>query len=141
MTDKFMGFPYPIVQGPQGYFARQSGTEQIKADILILLLTNPGERVYEVDFGTPLNDLFFDPNDETIAAKARQMIIDSLNKYEPRVKIEQITVTTGLDSNTRSPLDDGSEGGGVLTIKIDFIDPDNIPEVQSLVLEVPISAG
>lgn len=41
---KFLGLQYPLVKTPRGILAQKSGIAQIKADLLQLLLTNPGER-------------------------------------------------------------------------------------------------
>lgn len=54
--DKFKGCPYPIVKDAKGYFHTQKGIEQIKSDLLILLLTNPGERCLPGDTVIPLAD-------------------------------------------------------------------------------------
>lgn len=44
MAERFAGLPYPISKDAGGLFHKQSGIDQIKSDLLILLLTNPGER-------------------------------------------------------------------------------------------------
>lgn len=134
--NKFIGFPYPIIDNPRGYFFKQHDLEQIKADMLILLLTYPGSRIMLPDFGTPLDDLIFDPNDATLASKARAMIINSIKLWEPRVAIDQIEVTTTADD--LNAQDDLSEAGAILMIKIAFIDPQDIQNVQELRLEVPL---
>jgi hypothetical protein len=43
MTE-FAGAPYPITKDPMGYFRIQSGIDQIRSDLLALILTNAGER-------------------------------------------------------------------------------------------------
>lgn len=53
---KFLGLQYPIVKTPRGLFAQKSGIDQIKADLLQLLLTNPGERCLTGDTKIPLAD-------------------------------------------------------------------------------------
>lgn len=142
MANNFKGFPYPIQSGAQGFFGSPADDiEQIKSDLLILLLTNPGERVMLPEFGTPLNDLFFDPNDATLAARARQMIIDSITQWEPRIAVDQIAVTTTADRNMLSPDDDLTEMEGILTITIQFRDPGNVTEKHALKLEVPLPGG
>ena len=56
---KFKGMPYPIVPDARGLLHTQSGIDQIKADMLSLLLTNPGERVFLPTYGTPLRKFIF----------------------------------------------------------------------------------
>ena len=84
-SGSWKGFAYPIIKGPKGFFGIQSGINQIKSDLLILLLTSPGERVMLPTFGTPLKDLIFEPGDASLVSRARQMIINSITQWEPRI--------------------------------------------------------
>jgi phage baseplate assembly protein W len=139
---KFLGFPYPIQKTVRGYFSSQSeDVDQIKSDLLILLLTNPGERVMNPRYGTPLKKLIFEPNDPRIVAEARNVIINSIKQWEPRVSLKQVEVLTRVDENSLSPLDDKSEIDHLLTIRIVFFDPNEIQTVQELTLEVPLPGG
>jgi phage baseplate assembly protein W len=79
-SNSWKGFPYPIVKTSGGFFRAGSGAAQIKSDLLILLLTYPGERVMLPEFGTPLQDLIFEPGDKTLISQARQMIIKSITR-------------------------------------------------------------
>ena len=123
------GMPYPIVKHPLGFLFSQKGLDQVRSDLLALLLTNPGERVMLPDFGTPLRSLLFEPNDPTSASKAREMIAKAINMWEPRITIKNIVVTNGMDT--------GVDSDHVLGISIEFFDPGKISEVQELRLEIP----
>ncbi len=136
----FMGCPYPVRTNPRGLFHTQSGINQIKADLLILLMTNPGERVMLPEFGTPLKRLVFEPNDETLADQARQMIINSIKTWEPRITVENIEVYNSFDQDL-SPEDNLVEVDHILGIRIRFFDPQNIKDVQELKLELPLAGG
>lgn len=140
-TSDFRGFRYPIIKTPKGYFPVHIGVDQIKADLLILLLTSPGERVMLPEFGTPLKDLIFDPNDATLAERARSMVANSIAEWEPRISVDQIEVETGGKREILSPDDDLTENDAILTIRILFRDEDNITVQQDLVLEVPLQQG
>ena len=154
---EFKGCPYPIEKHPLGYLHTQWGIDQIKSDLLILLLTNPGERVMLPTFGTPLKTLLFEPNDAIVIQQARQMIADSIRQWEPRVAVQQINVFFGTDGFSQpneslpatAPTEAGMTGGGfesdaipenehVLGIQIKFFDPQNISEINELVLQVPM---
>lgn len=134
---KFAGVPYPIRKNPKGFFFIQDGIEQIKSDMIILLLTNPGERVMLPDFGTPLRKLIFQPNDPRLITAAREMIAKSLRKWEPRVEITQIDIKNGIDENNGK--EDSSESGAVLLIRILFVDRLKLDKVNELKLEVPLN--
>lgn len=138
--EKFLGVPYPLVKDARGYFRSQGGVPQIKSDLLILLLTNPGERVMLPDFGTPLRELVFEPNDASLQIKAREMIINAIKKWEPRISVEQIDVTSNVQEGDLGSDDDYTEKDSVLMIRVKFLDPANIQTVQELNLEVPIGA-
>ena len=137
--DSFKGIPYPVRKNPQGFFYTQSGVDQIKSDMLVLLLTNPGERIMNPSFGTPLRKLLFEPNDLIIQTEAKNMIANSIRLWEPRIAIQQIEVSSSMDETSLNSNDDKSELDHILFIRIIFIDPQNIKEVQELTLEVPLS--
>lgn len=138
---KFLGAPYPIGNHPLGYFHTQTSLDQVKSDLLILLLTNPGERVMLPEFGTPLKSLIFEPNDVMLEEKARQMVVDSINAWEPRIVVSNITVSSTIDPSILSSNDDRQNEEHILSIVIDIFDPENIKEVQQLKLLVPLGGA
>lgn len=138
MANKFLGLPYPVTKDARGYFHTQVDVEQIKSDLLILLLTNPGERIMLPEYGTALRDLIFEPNDEALHARAREMIIDAVRIWEPRISVEQIEVLSSVDDSSLNPSDDKTEKDSILMIRIRFFDPNNIQTVQELSLQVPL---
>jgi len=131
--------PYPIIPDAKGLLHTQSGIDQVKADMLSLLLTNPGERVFMPTYGTPLRTLMFEHNDLELISAARGMIIQSISQWEPRITIEAIEVTNGLEQDSLDKHDDLTEQGAILSIKIVFFDPESILDLQELVLELPLS--
>lgn len=135
-TKKYLGTPYPIVQDPGGYLHTEYGVRKIKADMLSLLLTNPGERVMLPSYGTPLKKLFFEPNDPIVQAQAKKMIEASIKAFEPRIRITQIDISAIKDTDLNTS-DDKSEKESILYIKILFFDPNDIRTIQSLVLNLP----
>lgn len=135
---KFLGLQYPLFKTPRGIMAQKSGVDQIKADLLQLLLTNPGERVMLPHFGTPLRELFFEPNDHSLEIRAKQMISNAILAWEPRIVITNITVTANFDKEDLDEFDTGDELQAILGIKIQFVDPENIQDVEELTLERPI---
>lgn len=136
---KFIGLQYPLIKTPRGTFSQNSGVNQIKADMLQLLLTTPGERVMLPEFGTPLRKLFFEPNDTILEEEAKRMIAQSLAAWEPRVEVTGITVTSKIPRELLHPNDTMEDKEHILYIKIEFVDPQDITEIQSLVLEIPLS--
>lgn len=136
----FSGAPYPITKHPLGMLRTQRGINQIKSDLLVLLLTEPGERVMLPDFGTPMKQFFFEQNDSFIVERVREVIANSIRRWEPRIAVTAIEVTNSAAGMKPSlnPLDSRDSLGHVLMIRIQFTDFDNIRNVQSLELQIPL---
>lgn len=134
--------PYPIVKHPLGLLRTQTGINQIKSDLLVLLLTEPGERVMLPSFGTPLKKFMFEPNDPSLIESVRETIIESIRNWEPRIRVTDIQVTNSRDEIelSGSPYESGEDTEHVLLVRISFTDFNNIQEVQELKLEVPLGA-
>ena len=135
----FLGIPYPITKNPLGFFRTQSGVSQIKSDLLTLLLTNPGERVFLPDYGTPLKRLIFEQNDATLEVIARNIIIESISKWEPRIVVSQISVSSQASRSDLNYQDPGEDTDSILSIRIMFVDPEQLSEIQELVLQIPLA--
>lgn len=136
----FLGAPYPIVRHPRGLLRTQKGMNQIKSDLLVLLLTEPGERVMLPEFGTPLKKFLFEPNTASLVDSVKDTIASSIKMWEPRIAVSQIEVTNSADAigQSLSPDDKKEDLEHILLIRILFTDFDNIQQVQELKLEVPI---
>lgn len=135
---KFLGVPYPIIPHPRGYLHSTGGISQIKADLLQLLLTNPGERVMLPTYGTPLKKFIFEQNDTISSESVRQAIINSINLWEPRITVQEITVKNGANESQLNPQDAKEDLENIMSITIKFFDPENIQEVDAVVLELPV---
>lgn len=135
----FLGLPYPITKNPLGFFKTQSGVSQIKSDLLSLLLTNPGERVFLPDFGTPLKKLIFEQNDVALEIMAKNIITESISRWEPRIAVNAITVSSNVSKSDLDPQDPYQDIDNILSIKILFVDPEQLAEVQELKLEIPLT--
>lgn len=122
------GFSYPLVSNARGYFYTAQNVDVVKADLLQLLLTNPGERVMMPDYGTPLRRLLFEPADTILADTARNVISDSIRKWEPRIAVEDIQVGTNQEQNA-------------LNVTIEFRNFKNISQIEKLVLELPFGGN
>jgi phage baseplate assembly protein W len=59
----------------------------VRQSVLLLLSTLPGERVMRPEYGCPLNQLIFSPNDDTTAGLAIHFVRQSIERFEPRAEI------------------------------------------------------
>ncbi|WP_117212434.1 GPW/gp25 family protein [Allorhizocola rhizosphaerae] len=73
-----------------GRVALVHGDEAIRQAIMLLLGTVPGERLMRPDYGSYLHRLLFAPNDQTTAGLAIHYVKQALQRWEPRVEIEEI---------------------------------------------------
>ena len=64
-----------------------------------LLLTRRGERPFQPDLGSGLQNLLFEPLDYGSAAMIKQEIAKCINKYEPRVRVQRIYCNVDFDNN------------------------------------------
>jgi len=100
MGETFINIQFPFADSQKGYFLEMTkeNKKAIKSDLMHLLLTNKGERLYMPDFGTNLKKYLFEPNIETVSADIRAEIQTSINKYIPNLKIDTLTVTPSDDN-------------------------------------------
>ena len=137
MAMKFLGVPYPVVKHPLGLFHAQGGVEQIKSDLLALLLTNFGERVMLLDYGTDLDRYIFEPNDDILKEQVRTAISTAIAKWEPRIVVQNINIS--IPSADKLHQDQTlSDVEHILLIEIDIFDPENIQQIEQIRLEMPL---
>ena len=71
----------------------------IARSIRNLVLTVPGERFFNEDLGSGVSQLLFDTVDDISAAVIRDEIEQTIIKFEPRVKLEDVKVKPNYDNN------------------------------------------
>jgi phage baseplate assembly protein W len=64
--------------------------EHIRESILQILGTRQGERFINPEFGSRLNDLVFEQNDEVLKGLIRHFLIDAIKRWEKRVVITNV---------------------------------------------------
>jgi len=69
----------------------QVSKDAYSSNLLLLLLTQKGERYYEPEYGTNLLKYIFDPNDNIIATDIEEEIRDTVGLYIPEVKVTSVT--------------------------------------------------
>src|SRR5687768_4781614 len=77
------------------------GDEAIRQAIMLLLGTVPGERLMRPDYGSYLHRLLFAPNDQTTAGLAIHYVKQALQRWEPRIEIEEIDADPDPDVVSR----------------------------------------
>jgi hypothetical protein len=88
-----IGWNFPPEVNNEGSIELTEYEADVQQAILIILGTNPGERVMRPDFGAGLNAFVFEPvNTATMNAIATQ-VRESLIDWEPRITVLQVNVS------------------------------------------------
>lgn len=98
IADNGMTFPQKI--NGKGFFEFTSDIEVlVKHSIYQILGTHIGERVMVPEFGSRLPELLFEPIDDITVALARTYTIEAIERWEPRVELNEVAVNVNPDAN------------------------------------------
>ena len=89
-----------------------------------LVLTVPGERFFNEDLGSRVSEILFDSIDDISASAIRDEIEETIIKYEPRVKLNNVKVQPNYDNYEFD-----------VTITYDIIGIDATPQQLNFALE------
>jgi phage baseplate assembly protein W len=88
------GLAFPFGISAAGAVLAQQGNPLLRGKVLQLLLTSPGERVNQPDYGTGLRDLVFDPDNEILAATTEFTVARALRRFlGDQLEVESVQVT------------------------------------------------
>ena len=79
---RFINIDFPFRDSKEGFYFNLTKTNEtaIRADLLHLLLTNKGERLYMPDFGSDLKKFIFEPNDSITHIDIKNNINETIKK-------------------------------------------------------------
>ena len=92
----YINIDFPFRDSDKGFYFKLNRTEKdaIRSDLLHLLLTNKGERLYLPDFGSDLRKYIFEPNDKITHDKIKDSLNESIKLYIPNLLVNEITFKT-----------------------------------------------
>ena len=64
-----------------------------------IVLTTPGEKFFDPDFGSSVGEILFENVDDITAVSIEDEIKSSLKNYEPRVELIDVNVEPNFDEN------------------------------------------
>ena len=96
----------------------------IARSIRNLVLTTPGERFFNEDLGSGVSEVLFDTLDDISGAVIRDEIEETIIRFEPRVKLQDVNVKPDYDNNEF-----------YVTIKYDIIGIDALPQQLTFALQ------
>ena len=85
----YKGPAFPLRAGGQGYFALSEDVQLVKESIQMILGTRIGSRPMHRDFGSRIQDLVFEPNDEILKALAIRYAYEDILKWNNRILLER----------------------------------------------------
>jgi len=90
---RYINIDFPFKDSPEGFYFKLNATDAdaIRADLLHLLLTNKGERLYSPDFGSDLKKYIFEPNDSITHEQIRDNLNGSIKRYLPNLIVNDIS--------------------------------------------------
>jgi phage baseplate assembly protein W len=111
---RFININYPFKDSTKGFFLdlNDEDNQAIKADLLHLILTKKGERLYNPNFGTDLVKFIFEPEDGMTLNAIKEEITSVIKIYLPKLQINEISVEESTES----------EYAAVVTIKYTITD-------------------
>lgn len=105
----FLGFgwSFPVRVEADGAPAMVGHEEDIRQAILIILGTNPGERVMRPEFGAGLDSFVFESVSATTMTRIGNRVRESLVDWEARIEVLDVRVRTDPDSSNVVLIDVG----------------------------------
>lgn len=98
---KYINIAYPFKDSNKGFFLElnDNANQAIKSDLMHLILTQKGQRLYNPDFGTNLLKFIFEPNDDLTLFGVKDEITTVVKKYLPNLEIKEISVEESTESD------------------------------------------
>ena len=96
----------------------------IARSIRNLVLTTPGERFFNPDLGSSVNEVLFDVLDDISGSAIRDEIEQTIIRFEPRVKLTDVKVKPDYENNEFN-----------VTITYDIVGMDALPQQLNFALQ------
>jgi phage baseplate assembly protein W len=90
---RYINIDFPFKDSDKGFYFKlnSTNTDAIRSDLLHLLLTNKGERLYLPDFGSDLKKYIFEPNDSITHEQIKDNLNENIKRYMPNLIINDIS--------------------------------------------------
>lgn len=97
---KYININYPFKDSKKGFFLdlTEQENQAIKADLLHLILTRRGQRLYNPEFGTDLLRFIFEPNDSLTQEGIKEEIRTVVKRFLPNLKLNEILIEESPES-------------------------------------------
>ncbi|HVL99038.1 MAG TPA: GPW/gp25 family protein [Egibacteraceae bacterium] len=104
MSEAFIGqgWAFPVRVGSSGSIELSAREREIEEAMRLIIGTAYGERPMRPEFGCAIHDYVFAPADATTAGRISYEVRASLQRWEPRIDVHDVTVS--LDDADPSTL-------------------------------------
>jgi phage baseplate assembly protein W len=87
------GWAFPVAADRDGAAAMAEEAEDVRRAVLLILRTEPGERVMRPDWGCGLRRFVFEPITDATLALIRLGVETGLTAWEPRITVVRVSVS------------------------------------------------
>lgn len=87
-----IGWPMLPLPDANGELSFPGLEESVRQSIQIILRTRPGEQLMRPDFGAGLADLLQEPNTLTTRRRIRDLVQESVERWERRILLDRVEV-------------------------------------------------
>lgn len=108
-TPSFLGrgWAFPLEADRDGSALMVDEAENVRQAVLLIMRTEPGERVMRPDFGCGLRRFVFEPVTDSTLALIRLAVQTGLTTWEPRITVDAVTVTADESQPGRVVIEAG----------------------------------
>lgn len=100
-----LSWPLLPVPDQDGHLHFPSLEESVRQSIRVILLTRPGEQLMRPTFGAGLARFVHLPNTLETRRRLRDVVLESLERWEPRILVEEVLVQEVADHPTTVRVD------------------------------------
>lgn len=103
MANKIVGtgWRFPLLPDESGGLGYNDGDANVEQSLMILLLTELGERVMRPDFGCKAPRLVFAPGSTQYLGLLETTVREAVRDWEPRVELEDVRAEADPEDETR----------------------------------------
>ena len=150
MPNQRYGITFPFVDSQDGFFLglNKIPDEEVRSNLIHLILTLKGTRYFLPDFGTNLMRYIFEPIDAATKTSIDTEIREAVDKFIPNLTITKIEIQTAEDVKNQEKeeistpdVEDNSfsfvgatEREYSMRIRIDYNSGDNIFQTRDFVI-------
>ena len=98
-----------------------SNDNSIKQSLKNLVMTQPGEKLFQPQIGSGVRQLLFEPMDGFTADAIRDAILNTVGQHEPRITINNLAVVEQYDANQFNVTIDYNIVGQPLVETVSFV--------------------